>query len=46
MMWDLTRDEFSPINKDHVIVEVANLYLDEPKLESIIFVNEGNEVNP
>ena len=40
-MWDLVGDGFSPIDEDHGILKVANLSLDEPELESIIFVNEG-----
>ena len=44
MMWDFIGDEFSPIDEDHEILEVAILLLDEPRLKSVLFVNERDKM--
>ncbi|KAF7812630.1 DUF659 domain-containing protein/Dimer_Tnp_hAT domain-containing protein [Senna tora] len=44
-MWDIAGDEFSPIDDEHGILEVANLSLDEPELERVIFIDESNNMD-
>ncbi|XP_025628477.2 uncharacterized protein [Arachis hypogaea] len=44
MMWDIAGDDFSPIDEDNGVLEIASLSLDEPELEAVLFVNEENEV--
>ncbi|KAF7807437.1 uncharacterized protein G2W53_039598 [Senna tora] len=41
-MWDIAGDEFSPIDDENGILEVANLSLDEPVLERV-YIDEGND---
>ena len=42
-MWDIGGDGFDSIDIENAgILEIANLSLDEPKLEAILFDSEGN----
>ena len=45
MMWDIAGDEFTPFDEGHGILEVANLSLDEPELESVFFTDERDNNN-
>ena len=42
-MWDIGRDGFDSMDIENAgILEIANLSLDEPELEAILFDSEGN----
>ena len=42
-MWDVGGDSFDSLN-DLGILEIANLSLDEPELEAIVFSNEDDKL--
>ena len=42
-MWDIGEDGFDSMDIENAgILEIANLSLDEPELEAILFDSEGN----
>ena len=41
-MWDIVRDEFGSLDENEIL-EVANLFLDEPELEIMFFNDDGQE---
>ena len=42
-MWDIGGDGFDSMDIENVsILEIANISLDEPELEAILFDSEGN----
>ena len=42
-MWDIGRDGFNSMDIENAgILEIADLSLDEPELEAILFDSEGN----
>uniref|UniRef100_A0A5B7AFB0 BED-type domain-containing protein n=1 Tax=Davidia involucrata TaxID=16924 RepID=A0A5B7AFB0_DAVIN len=41
-MWDIAGDTFDSF-EDVGVLEVANLSLDEPELEAVVFMDDGNE---
>ena len=44
-MWDIGGDGFDSIDIENAgILEIANLSLDEPELEAILFDSEGNVI--
>ncbi|XP_025625523.1 uncharacterized protein [Arachis hypogaea] len=40
MMWNIVGDDFSPIDEENGVLEVAHLSLDEPELERVTFSND------
>ncbi|KAG6470489.1 hypothetical protein ZIOFF_071562 [Zingiber officinale] len=43
-MWDVGADRFDSMDiEDAVILEIVNLSLDKPKLESVLFTDEGGD---
>ena len=44
-MWDIGGDGFDSMDMENAgLLEIANLSLDEPVLEAILFDSEGNAV--
>ena len=42
-MWDIGGDGFDSMDIENAgILEIANLFLDEPELEAVLFDPEGN----
>ena len=42
-MWDIRGDDFDSMDIENAgILEIANLSLDEPELEAMLFDSEGN----
>jgi len=41
-MWDIVRDEFGSLDENEIL-EVVNLFLDEPELEIMFFNDDDQE---
>ncbi|KAI8524722.1 hypothetical protein RHMOL_Rhmol13G0170700 [Rhododendron molle] len=42
-MWDIAGDQFGSLDEVGML-EVANISLDEPEMEAIVFTDDGDEI--